>query len=69
MTAVARAPFHPDRGGPVLRDRMAAWLRWNRVRLRRQFLLVCLRSIDLIGRPAAEDRVGSIGVVVVSPLS
>src|SRR5271169_5254484 len=46
---------------------MAAWLRWILVPLRRQFLLACLRSIDLIGRPAAEDRVGSIGVVVADP--
>src|SRR5271170_2875245 len=38
-----------------------------RVRLRRQFLLTCLRSIDLVGRPAAKDRVGSIGVVVADP--
>ena len=32
-----------------------------------QFLLGCLRSIDLIGRPAAEDRVGPIGIVVADP--
>ncbi len=37
------------------------------VRLSCQFLLGCLRSIDLIGRPAAEDRVGSIGIVVADP--
>ncbi len=37
------------------------------VRLSCQFLLGCLRSIDLIGRPAAEDRVGPIGIVVADP--
>ena len=36
-------------------------------RSRRQFLLVCLRSIDLVGRPAPEDRVGSIGIIVADP--
>ena len=75
-------PVHPGRlgsgtrpklrGGPDLRVRMAAWLRWILgfwVRLRRQFLLVCLRSIDLVGRPSAEGRVWSIGVVIVDSAS
>ena len=37
------------------------------VRLRRQFLLTCSRSVDLVGRPAAKNRAGSIGVVVADP--
>src|SRR6202167_5858939 len=57
------------RGGPVFRNRMPAWLRWILVRLRRQFLLVCLCSIDLVGRPAGEGGVGSLCIVVTDPTS
>ena len=55
------------RGGPALRDRMAAWLRWILGLITPPISPRCLRSIDLVGRPAAEDRVRSIGVVVVDP--
>ena len=34
---------------------------------RRQFRLVYPHRIDLVGRPAAEDRVGSIGVILGKP--
>jgi len=49
---------------------MAGWLRWILGSITPPILLVCLRSIDLVGRPAAEDRVGSIVPVLASlPLS
>jgi hypothetical protein len=48
---------------------MAGWLRWNLGSITPPILLVCLRSIDLVGRPAAEDRVGSIGIIVADPTS
>ena len=36
-------------------------------RLRRQFLCLQFSNIDLVGRPATEGRVRSIGVVVADP--
>jgi hypothetical protein len=39
------------------------------VRLRRQFLLGCLGSIDLVGRAAAQDRVGEKMEVLFMPSS
>jgi hypothetical protein len=56
------------RGGPGFRDSLAAWLRWI-LGSAASNLLVCLRSIDFVGRPAAEGRVGPIGVVVSDPTS
>jgi len=42
-------------------------LRWILGWITPQFLLVCVRSIDLVGRPAAEGRVGRSASVVANP--
>ena len=55
------------RGGLASSDRMAAWLRSISGSIRPPISRPLLRSIDLVGRAAARDRVGSIGVVVADP--